>query len=315
MRETIQQLLESAGVEDFKITEKGFLVSCPLPEHDDDTPSFDIECEQGLWRCYGCKQKGNLPQLVNRLFGVSLDKAIRDFGSLVAMNKPWPELMPERRGKVDDSIPESVLTPYRALCPRYMTDDRGFSKQFLKQMGIGYDPDTQRVVFPIRSTQGKLVGLTRRTTIGQEPKYLHTKFSKGDHLYLGEYLTDPIRDGDTCVIVEGHIDALRLYSLTEGRGKNRTKLHRSLDRQGMPLGAAVAIMGSSPTKTQIRLILRRYSKILLAFDNDDAGHTAHDLTVQALLEKGARSVYTMHFEPTDPGGLGPDDRVHIEETL
>lgn len=315
MRDTIRQLLESAGVEDFRTTEKGFLVSCPLPEHEDKTPSFDIECEQGLWRCYGCKQTGNLPQLVHRLFGVSLEKAVRDYAALVSRNKPWPEPMPEHRGKVNDSIPESVLTPYRALCPRYMTDDRGFQKKFLQKMGVGYDPATSRVVFPIRDTQGRLVGLTRRTTIGQEPKYLHTKFSKGDHLYLGEYLREPIRRGDTCVIVEGHIDALRLYALTEGAGKTRTRVHKDLDRQGVPLGAAVAIMGSSPTKTQIKLVLRSFSKVLLAFDNDDAGQSAHEITLRALLEKGARSVYTLHYDKPDPGALGPDDRVHIEETL
>jgi len=38
----------------------GFLVArCPLPDHDDKTPSFRYNVAEGWWKCFGCGRGGS----------------------------------------------------------------------------------------------------------------------------------------------------------------------------------------------------------------------------------------------------------------
>jgi hypothetical protein len=41
---------------------------CPLPGHDEDTPSFHFDDQQGLWHCFGCKRGGDLFELARHLW-------------------------------------------------------------------------------------------------------------------------------------------------------------------------------------------------------------------------------------------------------
>lgn len=317
LADTILGILESANAEGIEETSEGYKCCCPLPEHNDSTPSFAIECDEGLWRCYGCKAKGNLNQLCSRLFGLTAKQAEKQFGELLNRNKEWPSMPPdpiEHRRKREELIilPEAVLLPYSGLCPRYMVDTRGFPKKFLREMGIGYDADVSRVVFPIRTVKGELVGLTRRATLpGDHPKYKHTRFSKGSHWYLGEWLPKVDYDKEAVIVVEGHIDALQLMYLTRGKGFGKSRVSHQLASLGAPIGAAVAQMGSSMTDDQARLIRRYTKKVILAYDHDDAGDKAEERALEALLGQGFRDIYTLDYDRSDPGEIKPYDTVGL----
>jgi hypothetical protein len=41
---------------------------CPLPDHDDTTPSFQVL--QSHWRCFGCNRGGDIIKLAEALYGV-----------------------------------------------------------------------------------------------------------------------------------------------------------------------------------------------------------------------------------------------------
>lgn len=124
-----------------------------------------------------------------------------------------------------------------------------------------------RIVFPIRDEQKKLLGLAGRALDDHPAKYLFSKnFQKSKAVFRIEQAITTIRNiaksGDTDLrlyICEGFFDALRLESF------------------GLP---AVAIMGASISKEQIQIIKglsdtlpskRASLTICICFDRDEAG--------------------------------------------
>ncbi len=59
------------------VPDRGGLLRCPLPDHDDRTPSFRVYPGNG-WRCYGCGQAGTIYDFAAALWGLGLRGA--DFG-------------------------------------------------------------------------------------------------------------------------------------------------------------------------------------------------------------------------------------------
>jgi len=53
-----------------------YVTNCPLPDHDDRTPSFYIEPERNLWHCFGCNRGGDAIHLVELLDGAGFAAAV-----------------------------------------------------------------------------------------------------------------------------------------------------------------------------------------------------------------------------------------------
>lgn len=124
-----------------------------------------------------------------------------------------------------------------------------------------------RIVFPIRDDQKRILGIAARAVDEQPAKYLFSKnFPKSKAIFRIEQATTTlkalVKRGETNLrlyICEGFFDALRLESL------------------GLP---AVAVMGTSISKEQIQIIKRLSDTlpsklasltICICFDRDEAG--------------------------------------------
>lgn len=75
---------------------------CPLPGHDEQTPSFHINEEQQVWHCFGCGRGGDLFELARHLWGEGLFYRVADrlrgiagLGRVVDP-KPLPPQLPAR---------------------------------------------------------------------------------------------------------------------------------------------------------------------------------------------------------------------------
>src|SRR5437764_15472303 len=59
----IDRIKREVSVEQFLVNPRrqgAFLVArCPLPGHDDRTPSFRLNLAEGWWRCFGCDRGGS----------------------------------------------------------------------------------------------------------------------------------------------------------------------------------------------------------------------------------------------------------------
>ena len=121
------------------------------------------------------------------------------------------------------------------------------------------DVFNKRIIFPIHDLEGNPVGFTGRIyEDSDQAKYINSKestiFKKGQILFNYHRALSEIKKQKEIVIVEGNMDAIRLYS--EGV-KN-----------------VVALMGTSMTKEQINVIKNLKAKVILMLDNDNAGEIA-----------------------------------------
>lgn len=147
-----------------------------------------------------------------------------------------------------------------------LLNKKGYNDKKLEDIGlinksgnIVYEVFQNRIMFPIHNLEGNVVGFTARCYLENiTPKYLNTKetyiFKKGSILYNYHRAKDTIRLKKEVVIVEGNMDAIRLYS--------------------SGIKNVVALMGTSLTKEQIEALKKLHAKIILMLDNDNAGETA-----------------------------------------
>jgi len=128
----------------------------------------------------------------------------------------------------------------------------------IDQEGKRYDRFRDRVVFPILSARGAVVGFGGRV-IGQgEPKYLNSPetplFEKGREIYGLVQARDAIRAAGRVLVVEGYMDVVALAQYG--------------------VGYAVATLGTATTPVHVAKLLRLADEVVFAFDGDAAGRKA-----------------------------------------
>ncbi|HVQ29287.1 MAG TPA: DNA primase, partial [Vicinamibacteria bacterium] len=148
-----------------------------------------------------------------------------------------------------------------------------------------YDRFRGRAVFPILNEGGKVVAFGARSLDGSEPKYLNSPetpvYSKSRTLYGLSWARDAIRKEGRIVLMEGYLDVAR--ALEAG------------------VETAVATCGTALTSFHGRLLRRFAEKIVVNFDQDDAGQKAARKSLDVLVEEGLR-VHVVELPP----GHDPD---------
>lgn len=133
-----------------------------------------------------------------------------------------------------------------------------------------YDRFRNRLMIPIHSETGALVGFGGRSLDGGEPKYLNSPesdvFNKSRLLYNLHRSKDAMRRMDRAILVEGYFDAI------------------AIDHAGVP--GVVASMGTSLTAGQASLLRRFTRNVVVAYDGDNAGKNATLKAAQVLLAAG-----------------------------
>ena len=128
----------------------------------------------------------------------------------------------------------------------------------INDAGQHYDRFRDRIMFPIISQKGAVIGFGGRVLDGGEPKYLNSPetpvFQKGHELYGLFQARRAIRDAGRVLVVEGYMDVL------------------ALAQYGVDY--AVATLGTATTATHIQKLLRHSDEVVFCFDGDSAGQRA-----------------------------------------
>ena len=124
--------------------------------------------------------------------------------------------------------------------------------------GRRYDRFRDRVMFPIFSQRGSVIGFGGRVMGEGEPKYLNSPetalFEKGRELYGLTQARDAIRTAGRVLVVEGYMDVVALAQFG--------------------VGYAVATLGTATTPVHVTKLLRQADEIVFCFDGDKAGRKA-----------------------------------------
>jgi DNA primase len=151
-----------------------------------------------------------------------------------------------------------------------------------------YDRFRNRLMIPIHTETGALVGFGGRSLDNSEPKYLNSPeseiFNKSRLLYNLHRSKDAMRKIDRAILVEGYFDAI------------------AIDYKGVP--GVVASMGTSLTSGQASLLRRFTRRVVICYDGDEAGRHATLRAAPVLLSAG------LHVEVLDLlGEKDPDTLV------
>ncbi len=306
----------------------GFHGLCPF--HKEKTPSFSVDPERGLYYCFGCGAGGDAIGFFMRMTGDDFPAAIeslaRRYGvpmpegggrSSSAVEERVLELAeaffvaalarsPSARGYLEKrAIPQNLITEFRlGFAPEGWTgllDE--LSKQApvasLEQAGLTarssggrvYDRFRNRLMFPIRTPAGRLVGFGGRTLGDDRAKYLNTRetasFKKGALLYGLDRARSRIQEGRRLLLVEGYFDLLAAVAVG--------------------VDWVVASMGTALTLQQARLAKRYADEVVIGYDGDRAGEEASTKALRLLLAEGL-TVRRARF----PAGQDPDS-LRLEE--
>ncbi len=141
---------------------------------------------------------------------------------------------------------------------------KGYTQEDLIQSGLTvtkeeggfYDRFRNRILFPIRDSNGRMAGFGGRILDPQDlPKFINSPqtvlFDKSRLLYGLDQARKPIREADQAIIVEGYLDVVVLHQ--EG------------------FRNVVSPMGTALTETQMRQVKRYTRRIVMALDPDAAG--------------------------------------------
>jgi DNA primase len=147
-----------------------------------------------------------------------------------------------------------------------------------------YDRFRDRIMFPIRSVQGEVIGFGGRVLDKGEPKYLNSPetpvFSKGRELYGLHEARAGLRERGLALVVEGYMDVV------------------ALAQSGF--GNAVATLGTACTAEHVQKLFRFTDSVVFSFDGDAAGRRAAGRALEASLPHATdtRSVRFL-FLPTE----------------
>lgn len=170
----------------------------------------------------------------------------------------------------------------------------GYNIQFLEETGLTirkdnekfYDRFRGRVMFPIHSFTGRVIGFGGRTlkTDKAVPKYVNSPesdiYHKSNVLYGLFFAKKSIRDEDNCYLVEGYADVLSVHQAG--------------------IENVVASSGTSLTIEQIRLIGRFSKNITILYDGDEAGIKASLRGLDMILEEGLNVKIVLFPDGDDP---------------
>ena len=151
-----------------------------------------------------------------------------------------------------------------------------------------------RLMFPIRTHEGDLVGFAGRLLEAKEgsPKYINTPetelFHKGAILY-GMFENGPaIKSAMEAIMVEGYTDVITMAD------------------NNIPLG--VAPMGTALTPQQFSLIMKTgVRKLTVCLDGDSAGMRAAERSIETIMEQYHPGLAV--FIATLPDGHDPDSMI------
>jgi DNA primase len=121
-----------------------------------------------------------------------------------------------------------------------------------------YDRFRDRLMFPIRDIQSRVIGFGARALDDSLPKYLNSPqtlvFDKSSTLYGIDRAKTAIRQKDQAIIVEGYVDVIMVHQYGWQN--------------------VIAFMGTALTEKQLSAVQKLTNNVILALDADEAGKEA-----------------------------------------
>jgi DNA primase len=273
----------------FNIKTNGDRTCCPIHKGNNRL-AFSIYGNGEFWTCFSGCGSGNVITFVAKIlnksnyesalflidkFSLKIDKKKRN--NIALENKKWIKKV--QKNNSTETLQEFNINEIGEMIE--IGEYRGFSKEFLSKHGILFCKNNNRVVIPIKK-DGIVVGVVMRATTEHPLKYLNKPKEMRFSHTLFNY--DNV-DGDTVIVTEGIFDTL------------------SYDKLGYN---AVATFTSHMSKEQEKMLLKKFTTLIMGYDNDNAGIKGTINAINRL--KNISNVYVANI----PGGKDPNEMTEAE---
>ena len=304
---------------------QNFKALCPF--HSEKTPSFMVNPSKQIFHCFGCGVGGDVVSFMMKHENIPFNEALHNVAKKAgidlrefkfdkehtekrerilqinreAMNFFIKNLKGSEKAKTylrKRGIEEDSL---KGFSIGYATAERdglikhvkkmGYSDSVIKEAGlaVSYEKGSrdifrERIIFPIFNNQGDTVAFGGRVLDDSLPKYLNSPetgvFKKGETLFGLNLAKEEIRRKGYSLIVEGYLDTIVCHQY----GFKNT----------------VAPLGTALTSKQLQRLKPLTGRIVLVFDNDDAGVAAAKRSLTILFENNFRAKVLLLPEGEDP---------------
>ncbi|MFN3301897.1 MAG: DNA primase [Patescibacteria group bacterium] len=326
-----------------RLTPAGSNLKALCPFHKEKVPSFFVSPEKQIWKCFGCGKGGGIFDFIMEIEGVDFPQALRILAKKAGVTiKTYDYHLTSKRTKILDICREAayfyhwfLLNTKSAQEARDYLKERKIEKMTIKEWQIGYAPNEWRVlyqylikkgykpkdieeagliisrtdlpiktdegyydrfrgriIFPINDIFGNVIGFSGRILPSLEneetPKYINTPetliYNKSKTLYGLDKAKLEIKKRNYAILVEGNFDVIVAHQA----GTKNT----------------VAVSGSALTLSQIKILKRYSSNLILAFDVDPSGQASTKRGIDlALSQEMNLKVLTL------PIGKDPDECI------
>ncbi|EOG9766652.1 DNA primase [Campylobacter jejuni] len=338
-KESIENLSQRLNIVDIienyiEVKKQGSSFVCICPFHADKNPSMHINPTKGFYHCFACKAGGDAFKFVMDYEKLSFADAVEKVASLSNFTLSYTKEKQENKKELKSILPslnayfkdnlkhhKEILTYLyqRALndkdIAKFELGFAGASEDSIRllqnqkipledAMSVGalkkdennefYASFIWRITFPIYDHKDLLVGFGGRTLNPNAPaKYVNSPqnilFDKSRIFYAFNIAKENIAKKKEIIVCEGYLDAIAFHKA----GFNN----------------AVAVLGTALTEHHLPLIRRYDAKVILCFDNDEAG-----------LKAATRSAFLLSTNKIDgkvailQGGKDPAELVAKNES-
>ncbi len=338
-KESIENLSQRLNIVDIienyiEVKKQGSSFVCICPFHADKNPSMHINPTKGFYHCFACKAGGDAFKFVMDYEKLSFADAVEKVASLSNFTLSYTKEKQENKKELKSILPslnayfkdnlkhhKEVLTYLyqRALndkdIAKFELGFAGASEDSIRLLrnqkipledaiSVGalkkdennefYASFIWRITFPIYDHKDLLVGFGGRTLNPNVPaKYVNSPqnilFDKSRIFYAFNIAKENIAKKKEIIVCEGYMDAIAFHKA----GFNN----------------AVAVLGTALTEHHLPLIRRYDAKVILCFDNDEAG-----------LKAATRSAFLLSTNKIDgkvailQGGKDPAELVAKNES-
>lgn len=300
-KESIENLSQRLNIVDIienyiEVKKQGSSFVCVCPFHADKNPSMHINAQKGFYHCFACKAGGDAFKFVMDYEKLNFSDAVEKVASLCNFTLSYTKEKNESKKDLKNILPKlnayfkNNLSHHKEILDYLYSrklDDKdiakfelGFAKsseesvRLLQNENISiedalavgalkkdekgeiYASFIWRITFPIYDQKNILVGFGGRTiNPNVMAKYVNSPqnmlFDKSRIFYAFHLAKDAINAKKEMIICEGYMDAIAFHKA----GFNN----------------AVAVLGTALTEHHLPLIRRYEAKVILCFDNDEAG--------------------------------------------
>lgn len=316
-RHSIEDLKKRTKISDFilstttgKLRGSKGMALCPF--HGEKTASMSFTDVENLFHCFGCKEGGDVFKYVQEINNLEFQDAVEfvadNYGFKLSYSDSGQNVdfkkYQSKMNLISDYFKEIIKSEASEKALDYLIS-RGFdssdiekyavsfidadikkfqkyckkneiSNQDLKRLGFMSSSDNflfkNRILFPIINIRTETVAFGGRALDDFGPKYLNSSesllYKKNKNLYFTQDFISSIKKKGYVFLVEGYFDVLSLNKL-------------GYSNVASPSGTAL-------TTQQLEILSRYTKKILLCFDNDEAGLAATERVLELRNQIGSR---------------------------